>query len=109
MSNEIKSINQGFWREHSAAWKASGMTKQAYCEQHGLSYRRFIYQHNRLVAKSQPAAITFTEAKQGMPKVGVQTTRLHLTLPNGIRIGVGTDVDATQFQMVLSIAGGIRC
>lgn len=27
-----------YWSRHVAAWRRSGLTKKAYCEQHGLSY-----------------------------------------------------------------------
>ena len=27
-----------YWSRHVTAWRRSGLTKKAYCEQHGLSY-----------------------------------------------------------------------
>ena len=53
MKASAKTQGQGFWKDHSAAWKASGVTQKAYCEQAGISYRSFVYQHNRLVSQIQ--------------------------------------------------------
>jgi hypothetical protein len=30
-----------FWRGHSEAWKLSGLTQRAYCEQQGISLKNF--------------------------------------------------------------------
>ena len=50
---------QGLWKAHYERWKVSGMTRQAYCEQECISYRSFVYQHNRLVNQSKKSAIEF--------------------------------------------------
>ena len=42
----------GFWKDHSSAWKLSGLTQQAYCEQAGIGYRHFVYQHSRIPQRS---------------------------------------------------------
>lgn len=31
------------WRRHVIAWRVSGLTKRAYCSEHGLSYQRFLH------------------------------------------------------------------
>ncbi len=49
MSSESKPIyKQGFWKEHSEAWKSSGLTQAAYCAEQGISYQSIVYQHNRI-------------------------------------------------------------
>ena len=46
MKSSAKTQAQGLWKDHSEAWNASGITQQAYCDQEGISYRSFVYQHN---------------------------------------------------------------
>ncbi len=100
---------QGFWKEHSAAWKASGLTQQAYCDQQGISYQNFLYQHNRLTIKPAPTTLNFVEAKQESLTAHHQTAGLQLMLPNGVRVGITNEIDTTFLERVLRIAGGLRC
>ena len=41
MSSEVSKSE--FWRSAIASWESSGLSQQAYCERHGLSYVRFTY------------------------------------------------------------------
>jgi len=110
MSRENKhAYKEGFWREHSAAWKLSGLTQVAYCAQQGIGYRGFVYQHKRMAMKSEPSALGFVEAKPQTVETSSQTASLQLMLPNGIRIGVANDVNPILLKTVLAIAGGISC
>lgn len=112
MSLENKhAYKQGFWRDHSEAWKTSGLTQVAYCAQQGISYQSFIYQHNRMASKAQrtKTAMRFVEAKQESGSINSQTAGLQLMLPNGIRIGITNEVNAVLLKTVLTIAGGLLC
>jgi len=100
---------QGFWKEQSESWKASGLTQLAYCEQEGISYRSFIYQHNRLASKSKKASLKFIEAKPESVALSSQSAGLQLMLPNGIRIGIGAEINPVLLQTVLIVAGAIQC
>lgn len=100
---------QGFWKEHSESWKASGLTQQAYCEQEGISYRSFVYQHNRIASKSKKTSLRFIEAKSESIAINNQATGLQLMLPNGICIGISTEINPALLQTVLSVAGAIQC
>jgi hypothetical protein len=103
------SLKQGFWRAHSEAWKMSGLTQKAYCEQEDISYKSFVYQHNRLTPNQlKNAPINFIKAKPELTEVS-QNTGLILILPNGIRLGINGEVNATLLQTVLSVAGGMEC
>jgi hypothetical protein len=107
MSTEQKQINSnGFWISHSSAWKASSKTKQEYCEQHGLSFRSFVYQHRRIVLKAKKANMNFIEAKSDSINSS-QSPGLQLILPNGVRIGISNDINITMLQSVLKIAGAL--
>ncbi len=110
MSTESKhAYKQGFWKEHSEAWKASELTQVAYCAQQGISYQSFVYQHNRMANKSQRPTINFVEAKPEAVAVNPQTAGLQLMLPNGIRIGITNEVNAVLLKTVLTIAGELPC
>lgn len=104
-----KTHTQGLWKKHSEAWKASGITQQAYCEQEGISYRSFVYQHNRLMGQTKKAPLNFIEAKLESAVMSHPVSGLELMLPNGIRISIGVEVNPVVLQTVLSVAGAVRC
>ena len=112
MSSENKhAYKQGFWREHSDAWKTSGLTQVAYCAQQGISYQSFIYQHNRMASKAQRTrtAMSFVEAKPEAASINNQTAGLQLMLPNGIRIGITNEINPALLKTVLTVAGSLPC
>lgn len=109
MKASAKAQAQGLWKGHSEAWKASSLTQQAYCEREGISYRSFIYQHNRLTSQSKKTPLNFIEAKPESAVISSQVSGLQLMLPNGIRIGIGAEINPVVLQTVLSVAGAIQC
>jgi hypothetical protein len=109
MKASSKRQEEDLWKAHSTAWKAGGMTRQAYCGQEGISYRRFIYQHNRLMRRSKKGPLKFIEAKAESATIGVPTSSLQLMLPNGIRSGISAEINPELLQTVLNVAGAVRC
>lgn len=109
MSEINTHIGKGFWKAHSEAWKKSGLTQQAYCDQAGISYQSFIYQHNRLITQSKSTALNFIKAQPELSEVSNQSSGLFLILPNGIRLGINGEVNAVLLQTVLSVAGSMTC
>jgi hypothetical protein len=109
MSEANTSPKPGFWKGHSEAWKTSGLTQKSYCEQEGISYKNFVYQHNRLTSKSKSASINFIKAKPELTEANSQGTGLFLVLPNGIRLGINGEINAALLQTVLNVAGGMTC
>lgn len=110
MSSENKhDYKQGFWREHSEAWKVSGLTQAAYCAQQGISYQSFVYQHNRMSGKAQRSAMNFVEAKPQAVALNNQIAGLQLMLPNGIKIGITNEVNPVLLKTVLTLAGSLAC
>lgn len=109
MKASAKTRVQGLWKEHSESWRESGLTQQAYCEREGISYRSFIYQHNRLMSCSKKVPVHFIEAKSEPAFISNQVSGLQLMLPNGIRIGIGADINPALLQTVLSVAGAFQC
>lgn len=81
MKASSKTNEQGLWKAHSSAWKASGLTQRAYCEQEDISYNSFVYQHNRLMEQqSKKAPLNFVEAKPAAV-ISIQATGLQLCFP----------------------------
>lgn len=110
MSSENKHVyKQGFWKEHSAAWKSSGLTQVAYCAQQEISYQSFVYQHNRIANTSKQTGVNFVEAKPETVAVSAQTSGLQLMLPNGIRVGITGEFNAVLLETVLTVAGAMPC
>lgn len=109
MSETNPSGQEGFWKEHSARWKASGLTQKAYCEQEKISYKSFVYQHNRLMVKSKKAVLNFIKAKPELAEANSQVAGLFLVFPNGIRLGINGHVNAALLQTILRVAGGLGC
>lgn len=109
MKASAKTQAQSIWKDHSEAWMASGISQRAYCEQEGISYYSFVYQHTRLMNQSKKTPLSFIEAKPEPAVIGGQAAGLQLLLPNGIRIGIGSDINPVLLQTVLSVAGAIQC
>lgn len=109
MNEEHKPQGQGFWKEHSELWKASGLTQQAYCSREGISYQSFVYQHNRANSKLKNAPINFIEAKVQSVSTAKSSSGLHVILPNGVRIGFDGEITATLLQTIFSSVGSISC
>ncbi len=109
MSESNRATGQGFWKEHSEAWKTSDMTQQAYCLREGISYQSFVYQHNRANIKLKKTSVNFIEAKIKSTEQCSGSSGLQVMLPNGIRIGIGGVVNAALMQTVFGIASGIKC
>lgn len=106
MASEYK---QGFWKEHSSAWKSSGLTQQAYCEQQDISFQSFAYQHHRISNKAKRPTANFVEAKPESHHTNSHAPGLQLMFPNGVRIGISGDLNPVILQTVLTIAGELPC
>lgn len=113
--NEENRVSGGcgknFWKEHSEAWRLSGLTQKEYCDQKGMNYRSFIYQHHRLTAKSKQSSLKFVEPKQSSTAAASnnQVAVLQLMLRNGIRIGIPPDVNESLLGRVLTLVGRLSC
>lgn len=109
MKASVKTRSKEYWKEHSESWRESDLSQKAYCEREGISYRSFIYQHNRLMNRSKKAPVHFIEAKPAPAVINNQVSGLQLILPNGIRIVISADINPALLQTVLSVAGAFQC
>jgi hypothetical protein len=108
MNEQNKPQGQGFWKEHSELWKASGLTQQAYCSREGISYQSFVYQHNRANKLKKPP-INFIEATIQSISAVRSSPGLQVILPNGVRIGFDGEITSALLQIIFSSAGNISC
>lgn len=109
MKSESKLKHPGYWREHLASWKNSGLTQKVYCEQAGISYGSFVYQHTRITRRTERTALKFIEKKIPEQNQACNIPRLQLMLPNGIRIGIEGELDMSLLDTVFRAAGNISC
>ena len=58
---ELTKVEPEFWQGHIERWKASGLTKQAYCEREGLSYQKFTYRQSQSVRRLKTPGVHFIE------------------------------------------------
>ena len=108
--NKKDEQTKDFWGEHSRSWHSSGLTQMNYCEQVGINYRSFVYQHNRILSQERGSGGHFIEVKgQSSAIANSPTADLQLMLPNGVRIGIANQVNPELLKTVLIIAGGLSC
>ncbi len=108
MNEQRKPQGQGFWKEHFALWKESGLTQQAYCSREGISYQSFVYQHCR-ANRIKKSPIKFIEAKIQEKSQSRGISGLQVILPNGVRMGFDGEISAALIQAVFAHAGSIPC
>jgi len=80
---------EAHWRGHVDAWRASGGTQKAYCEQHGPRSHSLSYWHLRLAEESGPSRtggpLTLIPAAM-VPGVAASAPSLSLHSPQGWRL-----------------------
>ncbi len=109
MKSENKIKRPGYWRDHLESCKNSGLAPKVYCEQAGISYGSFVYQHTRMTRKAEKSAVKFIEKKIPEQKQANNIPCLQLMLPNGIRIGIEGELNTGFLETVLRAAGNTSC
>ena len=85
---------RAFWSEKMAAWKASGLSGQAFCQQHELTYHQFGYWRRKLQDQEQaPSGFARVVAATG----AAPSTGLRVSLPSGLSI---SGIDAGNIALV---------
>ena len=88
--NQTSPISHDAWSEHIATWRASKLTRIAYCQQHNLKLNAFIYQNKRH-QQCQPQSLTLvpvTVRSAPQPASG----EVVLRGPNGWSLAMASDV-----------------
>lgn len=92
-----------FWHEQIDAWQASGLSGQAFCKQHGLSYHQLVYRRkkqNQTRSDQSARASGFTQVTQVQSSNPVR--ELTLALPGGVSI---TGIHAGNIDLLSMILG----
>lgn len=90
-----------YWREQIGAWQASGESQQAFCQQHELSYHRFLYWRCKLVAQAAKPRRGHSALVPVRPQPPSAETTLSLVLPSGIELrGIALDNLAVVRQLL---------
>jgi hypothetical protein len=100
MSSDQKS--QAERTMHIANWRVSGLTRRAYCEQHGINHHslaHWIRHSNRAVVKSKK--LTLVPAKISA-KPEVVEANLLLQCPNGSKLLLPPGTSASWLGILLS-------
>jgi hypothetical protein len=96
---ETSSNRQVVMEGHYSCWKKSGISKKAYCDQHGLGYHTFLY----WVAKIIPAADaggSFSQIALN-PDSLPSTAQIEIEYPTGTRIRLQGDFTAAYIKSLL--------
>ena len=83
----LQTLSRGsFWQRHINQWRASGLSKMAYCRQYSLAYHQMVYWSN----KEQLPVAEQSNKPSGFVAVAVTATttnqNLSVRLPNGVII-----------------------
>ena len=90
-----------YWREQIDAWQASGESQQAFCQQHELSYHRFLYWRRKLVAQKAEPGKGYSALVPVRHQPTCSETTLSLVLPSGIELrGIALDNLAVVRQLL---------
>lgn len=99
---QANSLSKNAWFVHVAKWRSSKLTRAAYCTQHGLKLRSFIYWINqsKTAKANTPTGITLVPAKI---KISTPNPTEHLVLrcPNGSTLSLPTNTPANWLGALL--------
>ncbi len=112
------------WAERIAAWKASGLKQQAFCEREGLRYQSFLWWRRRLrreaqdtglmpvVARRPPMVVAkrATPARPVMPFGGpsVISDGVEIRLPSGRALALGA-LDEVRLRQLIRLLETLPC
>ena len=106
---EITTPTQGkedFWRRHIVGWRESGLTKQEYCRQHGVSKSALGWWRTKLSRQTAGnvtlVPVPFLKGISGGTRIYAGLT---LVVGTHYRIEVGDDFHATTLAKLLKTLG----
>lgn len=111
-----RTIRQG--RDLIAAWQSSGLSAAAFCKARKMSGNRIDYWQRRLrildnskAAIASPAFIQLIPPDTIPPPLGLSHSRIEVTLPNGLRLGIqpGSDLPWTASIVAALLRVGTPC
>ena len=75
-----------YWREQIEAWRVSGKSQQAFCQQHDLIYHRFTYWRRKLTDHERERRPVHSALVPVRYRPTPSETMLSLVLPSGIEL-----------------------
>lgn len=95
-------ISKEQWLSHVAQWRASGITRSAYCEQHGLKLHSFIYWIKRVREQADgDVKLTLVQGKVAMVSPHQAPGMLVLECPNGSKLHLPSSTCASWLGALL--------
>lgn len=89
---------RAFWSEKVAAWQVSGLSGQAFCQQHELTYHQFGYWRRKLADQPQAEASNGSGFARVIPAgASAPSAGLTVSLPSGLAI---SGIDAGNIALV---------
>lgn len=93
---------QTYWKHQIQAWKDSGLSQRAYCQQNNLKEYRFSKWKNRLGKNKVSNRFVRVPFPTPVP-VTVKRSVLQVYSPSGFRIDVNEDFDAGLLKRLLTV------
>ena len=96
-----------FWRPHLAKFRASGLSRGAYCREHGLKVHQLAYQLDRRSKLTGGGESAFARVITKVPPFVVTVSRTaRLVLPGGVSMDVDTSTDPAWVASLVVAVGG---
>lgn len=106
----IKSSGRtAFWHQHLKDFGASGLSRRAYCREHGLKVHQLAYQLDR-ASKTAKAAAKSAFARVALPAAApeVEERAACLVFGGGVRLELDGGADPAWIAQVIAAVGGGR-
>lgn len=87
---------RGHWRGVIDTWRGSGLSKAAFCREHGIGIWQFYYWAQRLGELDADRAVAFA-------RVSTAESGLRLVLPGGVRLEIEAGFDPATLRRVLAV------
>jgi len=98
-TSEVAQPRREVWRELILQQGKSGLTVQAFCQKHGVSWHSF-YQRRKRLAEDQPVRFALVQTQ---PQNVQRGTGVELWLSGGDHLHIAPGVDAATLRTVLSV------
>lgn len=96
-----------FWRQHLRSFRASDLTRGAYCRQHGLKVHQLAYQLDRAGKKPADKAV-FARVALAAPAAVARTAAARLRFGGDVALELDSGSDPVWIAQVIAAVGGRR-
>src|SRR5690349_16539388 len=96
-----------FWRQHLENFRASGLTRSAYCRGHRLRVHQLAYQLDR-AGKAPTDKAVFARVALAAPVAVARTVAARLCVGGDVALELDTGSDPVWIAQVIAAVGGRR-